>query len=1211
LGIGLSHYRLYIPAANLTLDSIPQPPTETVSVAVPPAQHLPSQSGIYWYVYAYDSLGNNTYNYSMVNVDIRPPNAFALVSPRNDSIVNIPTPLFSWHASYDPGIGGVRYELWIDSSPNVTHLTDTFSTPSGPLPEGQHRWFVMAIDSFGWSRKSSETRTVILDWNPPDTFSLSSPHDYETTFVQQPRLYWHPSYDGGSGIRKYQLWVNGLVNRDSISASDTSATTAAPLPNGSNNAWFVKAFDRAGGSRSANQTWRVIVFRDSVAPSVPSQITPANGSVGRDTMPLFLWHKSTDDYSGVDHYTLQYAPNPSFTGGVTVNVADTSSQVLVRLADTTWYWHVRAVDRAANQSDWSPTWSFEVDTRTPVIPALLEPIGGAWRNTANIVFRWTAVSFGAKNLRRLVASDAKIRVVPTARPGGDFDSPVRYIMQVDTNRNFLSPLAVDTTGCVQDTIGLAERAKYFWRVRAYDLAGNQGSFSGLDSFGLDRTVPTAPALAAPDSGWVTNNPIVPFVWRRSSDNSSGVRHYTLQYATTSLFISPVTLDSITDTTRSSPSLAESIYYWRVRAVDYAANVGSWSLVWSFRIDMQGPLAPTLVLPADGMMANNASISFVWRRSSSPDASSYTLQFARDSMFTSPDSVRGPDTTAIRSLADTTWYWRVRGNDPAGNAGAWSPKRRFTIDTGVPGTPTLLFPVSGTWLNTSSVAFSWTAVSFLGSLGIRAGNGTVLGAPVRYIIQVDTNHNFLTPLVVDTCLQTRDTLNFGEGRYFWRVRAYDLAGNQGGFLAADSFGVDILPPTIPVLIAPANGSFRNSGMVTFVWHRSSDYTSGVHHYTLQYANNPGFSGAVTRDSVADTSYTVSSALTDTTWYWRLRATDRAGNQCNWSTTWLFEVDSRAPAPPALLEPISGAWVNAPNVVFRWTRVTLGGGPGKLQPTGSRVADSRSGELDSPVSYIIQVDTNRNFVSPLVADTTGFTADTIALAERARYFWRVRAYDAAGNQGSFSSADSFGVDILPPTIPVLVAPANDTTIQDTAVNLVWHRSQDQVSGISNYRVQVALDSGFANLRKDTTLADTSRRFGLPETVYYWRVRATDRAGNRSSWSHFRRFRVRSGVFVAESPWSLPSHTVLGSPVPSPFSGAVVIPYELAAASVVRLAVYDLSGRELAELSNGLLPAGSYQARWNGRTAAGAMLPNGIYVVRLVADGRAQTRKLAMQR
>ncbi len=59
-------------------------------------------------------------------------------------------------------------------------------------------------------------------------------------------------------------------------------------------------------------------------------------------------------------------------------------------------------------------------------------------------------------------------------------------------------------------------------------------------------------------------------------------------------------------------------------------------------------------------------------------------------------------------------------------------------------------------------------------------------------------------------------------------------------------------------------------------------------------------------------------------------------------------------------------------------------------------------------------------------------------------------------------------------------------------------------------------------------------------------------------------------------------------------------------VTLAVYDALGREVARLVDGERPAGRYEVVLDG-----AGLPSGLYLVRLTAEGFAQTRRVTLLR
>jgi hypothetical protein len=63
-------------------------------------------------------------------------------------------------------------------------------------------------------------------------------------------------------------------------------------------------------------------------------------------------------------------------------------------------------------------------------------------------------------------------------------------------------------------------------------------------------------------------------------------------------------------------------------------------------------------------------------------------------------------------------------------------------------------------------------------------------------------------------------------------------------------------------------------------------------------------------------------------------------------------------------------------------------------------------------------------------------------------------------------------------------------------------------------------------------------------------------------------------------------------------------------VRLAIYDVSGRRVAELADGMRDAGVQVLTWDGSTG-GQRLPSGVYFARLEFAGRVEARKVVLTR
>jgi hypothetical protein len=83
------------------------------------------------------------------------------------------------------------------------------------------------------------------------------------------------------------------------------------------------------------------------------------------------------------------------------------------------------------------------------------------------------------------------------------------------------------------------------------------------------------------------------------------------------------------------------------------------------------------------------------------------------------------------------------------------------------------------------------------------------------------------------------------------------------------------------------------------------------------------------------------------------------------------------------------------------------------------------------------------------------------------------------------------------------------------------------------------------------------------------------------------------------------------PNPFNPQTQLGFALHAAGWVKLDVYDVSGRHVRRLQDGLMNAGRHERTWDGRDDAGRTLPSGVYFARLVGAGRldAQAVKLVL--
>ena len=90
------------------------------------------------------------------------------------------------------------------------------------------------------------------------------------------------------------------------------------------------------------------------------------------------------------------------------------------------------------------------------------------------------------------------------------------------------------------------------------------------------------------------------------------------------------------------------------------------------------------------------------------------------------------------------------------------------------------------------------------------------------------------------------------------------------------------------------------------------------------------------------------------------------------------------------------------------------------------------------------------------------------------------------------------------------------------------------------------------------------------------------------------------------NIPAKHELSVPFPNPFNDVVKLRYSLSHATDVKLGIHDLSGREVAVLREGNIPAGWHSLSWEADDC-----PTGIYIVRLTTPESVSTRKIMLLR
>lgn len=133
------------------------------------------------------------------------------------------------------------------------------------------------------------------------------------------------------------------------------------------------------------------------------------------------------------------------------------------------------------------------------------------------------------------------------------------------------------------------------------------------------------------------------------------------------------------------------------------------------------------------------------------------------------------------------------------------------------------------------------------------------------------------------------------------------------------------------------------------------------------------------------------------------------------------------------------------------------------------------------------------------------------------------------------------------------------------------------------------------------------GLPGEQAAYRVAVHDGylfagTGGNSVWK-----RPMSDITAVDgAPAGLPERTALSQNYPNPFNPSTTVTWTVAAAGRVSVKVYDLLGREVATLFDGIAVPGEQSAVWD---ASG--MPGGVYYVRLTSASSTGARAMALIR
>lgn len=412
-----------------------------------------------------------------------------------------------------------------------------------------------------------------------------------------------------------------------------------------------------------------------------------------------------------------------------------------------------------------------------------------------------------------------------------------------------SEIAVVTAGTTtyQNT-GLTPNTQYYFRVRAYNTAGNSG-FSNESNAVTSDVAPTAPSGLTLSVASATQ---INLSWADNSGNETGFK-IERKTGSAGAYSEIATVSANVVTYQNTGLTSNTEYYYRVRAYNTIGN-SSYSNEAHTTTTMTVPTAPTSLAASP---ISSSQINLSWNdNSNNEDGFKIERKTGLVGIYSEIAAVGGNTTTYQNTglSANTTYYYRVRAYNLAGNS-SYSNESNATTNQASPSAPTGL---TASTASSSQINLSWTD-NANNEDGFRIERRTGLVGTYSEVGTVSANV---------TSYQSTG-LTAGT-QYYYRVRAYNGIGNSLYSNEANAT-TNQAAPTAPANLQTTSVS---GTQINLSWNDNSSNEDG-----FKIERKTGSSGTYAEIATVNSNVSTYQSVglePLTIYYFRVRAYNSGGN-----------------------------------------------------------------------------------------------------------------------------------------------------------------------------------------------------------------------------------------------------------------------------------------------------------------------------------------------